>query len=344
MTELPVDYSAIEKSLAELWRSEKQGDQAVMRAALWNVVAHTSNSRDHSKASETLSRASESVPQRAIVIRAEPHAPAQITSWISANCHLVAGEKQVCSEEVAIVAGGERIRHIPPLVNALLIPDMPVAVWWLGDLPSDDYTYVETLLDSADQLIVDSSQFDSVSDVRWLKQIAEKTFTAPADLNWVRLEDWRIATASLFDPPAMRERLLKIRRMRITGAEAENDLFGNWIESLYFAAWINAQSDPSRVNDIDYVFELEKSPCEPGAVTQVRIEFDGGSDALIRRDHDRGVLTATIDGSTQTFDSVTRLLGRGTHDVIVRQLKHPESDRVFVKLLPIATELASRVS
>jgi hypothetical protein len=106
MSELPVNYSAIEKSLAELWRSEKEGDQAVMRAALWNVVAHTSNPRDHTRASETLSRASESVPQRAIVIRAEPHAPSEITSWISANCHLVAGEKQVCSEEVAIVAGG----------------------------------------------------------------------------------------------------------------------------------------------------------------------------------------------------------------------------------------------
>jgi len=50
MTELPVDYSAIEKSLAELWRSEKQGDNAVTRAALWNVVAHTTNAKDHSSA------------------------------------------------------------------------------------------------------------------------------------------------------------------------------------------------------------------------------------------------------------------------------------------------------
>jgi glucose-6-phosphate dehydrogenase assembly protein OpcA len=344
MTELPVNYSAIEKSLAELWRSEKQGDQAVMRAALWNVVAHTTNPRDHSNASETLSRASESVPQRAIVIRADPHGPSEITSWISANCHLVAGEKQVCSEEVAIVAGGTRVRHIPPLVSALLIPDMPVAVWWIGDLPNDDYAYVETLLTTADHLIVDSSHFDSVSDVVWLRQIAEKTFTAPADLNWLRLEDWRIATASLFDPRAMRERLLKIRRMRIVTSEGENDLFGTWIESLYFAAWINAQCDLRRINEIEYDFSVEKSPCEAGSITRVQLEFTGGSDAMIQRDHEKGVLTATIDGTTQTFDSVTRLLGRSTHDVIVRQLKRPESDRVFVKVLPVAAELASRIA
>ena len=117
-----------------------------------------------------------------------------------------------------------------------------------------------------------------------------------------------------------------------------------WIESLYFAAWINAQSDPRRLNDIRYEFELEKAPCEAGSVTQVQIEFASGSEALIRRDYERGVLTATIDGSTLTFDSVTRLLGRNTHQVIVRQLKRPEADRVFVKLLPLAIELASRVA
>src|SRR5512142_901620 len=151
VTELAVDYSSIEKSLAELWRSEKQGgEQAVTRAALWNVVAHTQNRKDHSSASEALSRASESVPQRAISIRAEKEGPAEIASWISANCHLIGGEKQVCSEEVSIVASGDRVRHIPPLVNALLIPDMPVAVWWIGDLPNEDHTYVDRLLDAAD--------------------------------------------------------------------------------------------------------------------------------------------------------------------------------------------------
>src|SRR5436305_464183 len=62
-----VDVTAIERSLAELWRTEKEGgDQAVTRAALWNVVAHTSNSELHTRASETLGVASAAVPQRTI--------------------------------------------------------------------------------------------------------------------------------------------------------------------------------------------------------------------------------------------------------------------------------------
>src|SRR5882724_3709777 len=210
-----VDVNAIEKSLSELWRGQQgDGEDAGTRAALWNVVAHTSTSETHISASETLGRASAVVPQRTIVIRANPAAEVELTSWIRANCHIVGGGKQVCSEEINIVAGGERIHRVPPVVNALLIPDMPVAFWWIGDLPNEHEEYVETLLEPADRLIVDSVHFDSPADLALVSRIAEQTSTSPADLNWGRLEEWRSATASIFDPPAMRTRLRSIRRVR----------------------------------------------------------------------------------------------------------------------------------
>src|SRR5206468_2411442 len=81
------DVTAIEKSLSDLWRGEKkEGDHAVTRAALWNVVAHTSTSEHHALASETLCRAAATVPQRTIVVRANPNAEPDLASWISANC------------------------------------------------------------------------------------------------------------------------------------------------------------------------------------------------------------------------------------------------------------------
>src|SRR5205809_1508652 len=210
-----VDVSAIERSLAELWRTDKDGEQAVTRAALWNVVAHTSSSELHAQASETLGVASASVPQRTFNIRANAAAEPELASWISANCHLIGGGKQMCSEEIAIVAGGDRIHRVPPLVSALLLPDMPVAVWWMGDLPNEHEEYVETLLEPADRLIVDSSYFDSPRDLELVSRVAAQTTTVPADLNWIRLEEWRAATASVFDPPHMRGRLRTIRRVRV---------------------------------------------------------------------------------------------------------------------------------
>ena len=340
--EKPIDYSAIEKSLAELWRSEQDGENAVTRAALWNVIAHTTNAQDHSTASQTLARASEAVPQRAIVIRAEIRGESEISSWISANCHRVGGEKQVCSEEVAIVAGGEKVRYVPPLVNALLIPDMPVAMWWLGDLPNTDraHAYVETMLSSCDRLIVDSSQFDRVEDLMWLDEIARRTYTAPADLNWVKLEEWRLVTAKLFDPPEMRERMRAIRTLSVTAMGGAQSLFGDSIESLYYAAWLTEQTG---VETIDCSFCVLEGN-DRGMLTQVKIGFDDGGEATVARDAERNVLVATVDGVTKVCDCVTRILGRRSADLIVRHLKHPEADRVFARALPIAIGLASQVT
>src|SRR5918911_1817502 len=69
--ERPVDVAQIEKSLAELWRTQQDGEDAITRAALWNVVAHTSSSEQHTQATEILGRASAAVPQRTIVIHAD---------------------------------------------------------------------------------------------------------------------------------------------------------------------------------------------------------------------------------------------------------------------------------
>src|SRR5436305_12183336 len=83
-----VDVAAIEKSLSELWRGEKKdGDHAVTRAALWNVVAHTASSDHHALASETLCRAAAAGPRRTIGARAYPSAPPDLAPWISAHYH-----------------------------------------------------------------------------------------------------------------------------------------------------------------------------------------------------------------------------------------------------------------
>lgn len=350
--ELRVDAGAIEKSLAELWRNEKDGDHAVTRAALWNVVAHTASHEHHTNASETLGRASAAVPQRSIVIRSIPHDKPEMTSWISANCHLFDTKKQVCSEEIAIVAGGDRVHRVPPLVRALLIPDMPVAVWWLGDVPNEHAAYVEALLEPADRLIIDSVHFDNAADLALVNRVAEKTTTAPADLNWMRLEEWRMAAAAIFDPPEMRNRLSMMRRVRIGAGTSDGDFFGQSVESLFFAAWLSAQTNQHVELDghvegpagaIDYRFERRLQSIDVGGVAFVEIQFDDGSCASIRRDRERGILKSNVDGVETSLESVTRTLARDTSDLIVRQLKRPESDRLFGKVLPAAVRMAKRI-
>lgn len=338
--EVRVDYGSIEKSLAELWRGEHaQSEEAVTRAALWNVIAHTWKARDHTYASEVLSRVAATVPQRTIVVRAEADAPDDISSWISANCHMVGGEKQICSEEVAIVAGGTFVDRVPPLVNALLIPDMPVAVWWIGHLPTTEHEYVENLFEAADRLIVDSAHFRSVDDFALVRRIAELTRTMPADLNWVRLEEWRVVTAALFDPPDMRARLRRIRAVRIVSTD-EGEAFGRTAQSLLYAAWLAAQSgyDPGNVA---HRFEIEKHPADSGSLLHVTIAFDDGSEATIGFDAGRHVLMGSCSVAESHLDCVTRIAPRKIDDLLIRQLERPDADRLFVRALPIAMRLVS---
>ena len=327
-----VDVAAIERQLAELWRAEKhEGERAVTRAALWNVVAHTWSADEHARATEVLARASARVPQRTIVVRAKPDGADDIASWISANCHLVGGGRQVCSEEVVIVASGERVHHVPPVVNALLLPDMPVAVWWLGDLPTALHDYVEPLLDPADRLIVDSSHFNSAADLELVSRIGDQTTTAPADLNWARLDEWRAATAALFDPPSMRGRLRAIRGVRVVSGGDES--FGARSEGLLYVAWLIAQSGA------EFPFELASGGHQPG-ISTIDMRFDD-SNATLHQEREHGVVLARTGGVERAIDCVTRSLARETEDLIVRLLKRPEADRVYLKALKIAQRLAA---
>lgn len=331
--DVAVDVTAIEKQLAELWRQEKdEKNRAVTKAALWNVVAHTWDAQQHAHATEVLARASASVPQRTIVVQADPEGSANIASWISANCHLIAGGRQVCSEEVSIVAGGEHVDHVPPLVSALLLPDMPVAVWWIGDLPRDAHAYAETLLEPADRLIYDSAHFEGQADLELVTRIAEETTTAPADLNWARIEEWRAATASLFDPLPMRERMHAIRDVRVYSGG--NGSFGANSEALLYVGWLIAQTGR------EVKFELESEGNDEGIVA-VEIRFEDRAVAVLKGDRERRVVVANSDGSEKALDCVTRSLARNTEDLIVRLLKRPEADRVYLKSLRVARRLAS---
>ncbi|HEX8172901.1 MAG TPA: glucose-6-phosphate dehydrogenase assembly protein OpcA [Thermoanaerobaculia bacterium] len=339
-----VNAHTIEKRLADIWRDERGDDeqdenQAVTRAALWNVVAHTWTSEQHAFATETLGRASASVPQRTIVVRADPNVDrhggaGEMTSYISTNCHMIGGGRQVCSEEVSIVASGERVAHVPPLVASLLLPDMPVAVWWLGDLPNERPSYVDTLLDPADRLIVDSSQFDSAEDFALVFRIADKTTTAPADLNWARVEEWRSATAAMFDPPGMRERMRAIAKVRVISGGAAK--IGPLSEAVLFVSWLTAQLG------YEVAFEFVSEGKGEG-ILSVELQFGDGSTAVVRGDRERRVVVGNC-GDELALDCVTRALGRGIDDLIVRLLKNPQADRVYVKTLGIAHDVARRVA
>ena len=78
---------------------------------------------------------------------------------------------------------------------------------------------------------------------------------------------------------------------------------------------------------------------EPG-ICEIEIHF-ADTTAMIRQERERGVLVARADGIETSIDCITRSLARETEELIVRLLKRPEADRVYLRTLKIARRLAA---
>ncbi len=348
--EIPVEFGAIEKTLEALWR-EQGGEDAVTRAALWNVLAHTNCDVDRARAAEVLHKASARVPQRSIIIEARQDAEERIAASIRVNCHMIGGGKQMYSEEISIVAGGDRIFHVPPLVEALLLANVPVVAWWLGDLPSDE-RYIHAILDPAERVVADSSEFALAEHFAMLHRMADLTDTIPADLNWSRLDEWRIATATIFDSPAMRPRLGQIRRVNVACASPDGK-FANVTGSLLYLGWLftkaGCQIKPdgtvARSSGGEVRWHIEERSEEAAGkrrLISIEIEFVDGMKATVERGHADSALRADFSGIVEGGTTVTRVSETSLDALLLRQLSRSE-DQVFHEVIPAAVSLASKV-
>ncbi len=64
-------------------------------------------------------------------------------------------------ERVWLEVHGSASRHLSSIAIPLLLADLPMFLWWPGPVPHQHHQ----LSDTADRLIVDSSQFGHASDL-----------------------------------------------------------------------------------------------------------------------------------------------------------------------------------
>ena len=219
-----VDVGAIERELAALWRqSALSEEKAVARACLWNLVVMADGEAAYEGAQRLAQAIAPACPARFLFLDLE--APVEgrpeLEAWISANCHLApGGGKLLCSEEITLSARGRGADHLPSLVSALLVPDVPTALLWPGGHPSRARAWPR-LLEDAERMVVDTSRLAATSELAGLASfatVAAKAQVELADLGWLRLAPFRVLLASLFDPPVGAEPLARAGRVRVTCA------------------------------------------------------------------------------------------------------------------------------
>lgn len=218
----PVEPNAIERGLTDLWnRADEQlrdtGQRALIRSCTLNFVVVLPRADLIPQAADTAAALTLRHPCRIFLVGAEPQAESgKLESSVSALCHIpTPGGRHICCEQVTVVALGDAVRRLTQLILGLLIPDVPLVVWWRSGL-SFDLPLFQGLTHVADRLIVDTAEFDTpAAALARLARLLKQRPLALADLAWNRLTCWRELTAQFFDAAQQRPYLDRLDRVAV---------------------------------------------------------------------------------------------------------------------------------
>lgn len=232
---ISVDPRAIEEEFSRIW-AETSGagfDESSIRLRVLNFIAIARGAAERDRFEQTMQLLPERHPCRGILaLTAGAHTT--LAATISAHCwRSPGGRRHLCSEEVLLTGATSQEREMASAVLALLVPEVPVAVWILGSLGDGSYLSRE-LLEEADCVFFDSARaavpreaYDAAMNAR-----AEHDVRL-ADLAWGRSETWRVLAAQLFDGEDGPRELSQLQSIEIASAARSSDalLLAGWFVS-----------------------------------------------------------------------------------------------------------------
>jgi glucose-6-phosphate dehydrogenase assembly protein OpcA len=230
---LSVEVAKIDQELKKLWA---QNDGALTRASLINLAVYSEAPGSLEKNTQLISKVAQDHACRAIVIGADRNAKEnRVEAWISAHCHVSAGTKQICSEQLSFLLEGPCANLLPSIVFSHLDSDLPLHLWWQGEFhdPMDPQLWAWV-----DRLIYDShdwTNFDTQMRLVETAQHEAKERVVLCDLNWTRVDKLRFAVAQFFDHPASHHHFKTIESARIDFAP------GFRSGAVLLAGWLGAQ-------------------------------------------------------------------------------------------------------
>jgi glucose-6-phosphate dehydrogenase assembly protein OpcA len=342
-----VDVRKIEDELRRLWTKASDagdGDQypQVVKACTSNLILYTEREDAETTEANTLDEIVVTHPARAILAIRRPGQTQRLAAWVTARCRLASGPgpKQICSEQITVLAEGNLELELVSVVDSLLIGDLPVYLWWSdGDLCGDK---LGPFLSCTRRLIVDSRFAPySFEFLRCLHRIVDSTAgcIAVSDLNWRRLSGIRAALAEEFEhsPLALGD-LKNIVRVKVSSCAQESDGDTCSLQSLLLVGWLSARLgwDP-----ISFAQEKAKGAlaCFDQNGSKIEVEF---SSVEMPRAMPGSVVDFEIELSSKRKLSVSRdpsgesaslVVNFNEDNRLVREVLADESEQERVRLI-----------
>jgi len=225
-----VSVSQVEQELSKIWQS--YGDHAAARASTFNLIVYEPENIDNSSRMASIDAIASQSPCRVISLVPVSGEDEGLAAQVAAYCPIQKSRSSlVCGEYITLQGTKDAFNRANSLIADLLIPDLPVFLWWKTS-PAPNSRIFEKLVNLSDRIIFDSANFsDPEADL--LKQYAMiKAGVQVADLNWQRLAPWQELTAQAFDPPDRRAAVWDIDGVTIDYER------GNSTQALMFLGWI----------------------------------------------------------------------------------------------------------
>jgi glucose-6-phosphate dehydrogenase assembly protein OpcA len=329
---LRVEVCEIDRKLGELWSASDAGK---VRASLVNLVIYSEEQDAIEQNTPLLAEIAADHAFRALLVRADPHAAkTDVEAWITAHCHVreAGGPKEICSEQITFSLEGPAAERLPNIVFSHLDSDLPLCVWWQGELHAEPDPQLWTRVD---RLIVDSQTWKhpraQFAVLREIEAIGAGN-CAVCDLNWTRLFHLRYAIAQIFDIPAARDKLPRTAKVEIrylAGFRSTALELLGWIGSRL--GWHLEQDGTSsffrRRDGGECSFVLREEKSAPAAVLSVSFDFPGAAASAKRADHGDFYF---VEFSSGDATSVSQMLPAGREkvsDILLSELgrvgRHP---------------------
>lgn len=217
-----IDAAKLERELNAMWAEMSapgggSGSAGVVRACVLNLVVYAEGPEERAEVDDLLSEVVERHPCRAIVLAAERGGDeSRLEAFVSTRCQLSSrGAKRICGEQITIEAAGASVDTASSAVAPLLVPDVPVFLWW-KDIPHYEDKLFTRLAGMADRVVIDSAAFDQPhADLLRLAALLEGGRMRLSDLNWGRLTSWRALVAGFWDVADYRDSLARIEKVVI---------------------------------------------------------------------------------------------------------------------------------
>jgi glucose-6-phosphate dehydrogenase assembly protein OpcA len=358
--------SRIERELREIWAEPSSPNEAPKsRACTMNIVVLVGSRELSDRYTPVIDEVTGSIPARAILVAIDPESPISVMDADATAVCSLEGSRSVCSERVRLYASGNICARVGSAVEALLVPELPTALVWLGPLHVDDPIF-EALAGSASRIVLDT-EYTSLASLlhltNWARESADRAHVA--DLAWTRLAPWQEMCARFFDEPRLRDHAARMTRVTLKQASPPRTRLGG--EGALLLGWLGTRLGWKvsrlggalrwrRADGENVAVQLGTVPIPGGVAPQVLAEVTLESDlggvtvrGTVERDLGSGTSPAAPDadvmvwrmqvGNAAPIEQRVRLGANTAAKWLERTLHRPSHDPALVESVVFAEQV-----